>query len=287
MTRFAVLAVVLLWPTGFIVAKFALPDAGPWSFLAVRFLSAAVLMALLALCFRAVWPSRAADVGHSAMVGVLVHGMGLGGVWIALDLGIQAGVSALIMGLQPVLTALIAMVLLGERTDTLARLGLILGFIGVVLVVEARLTGGIGTVQGLAINVASLVAITVGTLYQKRFCPSVHLMPGNAIQLLAAGAAVGLGALLVTERPFMWTIPVWSVLAWSVLVLSIGAVLALWFLLRRGAATQVASLFYLMPPLTALMAWLVFDEAMTPLMLLGMIMTTAGVAMVVTPRRAD
>ena len=286
MVSFATFSFLLLWPTGYIVAVLALPDAGPYTFLAWRYVLASAAMAVLAVALRARWPARWTDYGHCAVVGVLVHGIGLGGVWIAINQGLEAGISALVMALQPVLTAFLAMVWLGERPDRRTSVGLVLGLLGVVLVVENKLSGELGDPVGMAINGISVVALTCGTLYQKRFCPTLDLMTGNAAQLFAAGLFASTMMLMFETEPFHWTVAVMTALGWAVLVLSIGATLALYFLLRRGAAARVASLFYLVPPLTAVMAWIGFGEALSTPALVGMAVTTLGVALVVTPRRA-
>jgi drug/metabolite transporter (DMT)-like permease len=287
MVPFATFSFLLLWPTGYIVAVLALSDSGPYTFLALRYALAAVAMGALALALRARWPTRWTDYGHCAVVGVLIHGMGLGGVWVAINQGLEAGISALVMALQPVLTALLAMVWLGERPDWRTSAGLVLGLLGVIVVVQSKLSGEFGDPVGMAINGVSVVALTCGTLYQKRFCPSLDLMSGNAAQLFAASVFVGALMILFETEPFRWTTAVVTALGWAVLVLSIGATLALYFLLRRGAAARVASLFYLVPPLTAIMAWVGFGEALTAPALIGMAITTAGVALVVAPRASE
>ena len=273
---------VLLWCTGYLVVRLAMPDAGPVRFLAYRFGSAAVLLAVAALALRAPWAGRWADYAHMAVVGVLLHGVGLGGVWIGLDLGVEAGVAALVMGTQPLLTAALAIGLIGERIDRRAGAGLALGFLGVTLVIHHKLTG-VGDPAGLAAVAAAVTAMTLGVLYQKRHGAHVDLVTGSAVQLAFAGAAAFAVASWMDDRPMQWTMRIFATLGWSVLVLSIGATLLLYVLLRRGDASRVTSLLYLVPPVTALMAWAVFGEALSPLTLAGMALTAAGVALVAGP----
>ena len=273
---------VVLWSTGYVVVRLTMPDAGPVRFLAWRFGAAAVLLAAAALMFRAPWAARAVDYGHLAVVGLLVHGIGLGGVWVALDLGVEAGVAALVMGAQPLLTAALAIGLIGERIDRRGAAGLALGFLGVTLVIHHKLAG-VGDPTGLAVVVAGVVGMTLGVLYQKRRCAHIDLMTGSAVQLAFAGAACLVLAWWIDDRPIEWTPRIFAVLAWSVLVLSIAATLLLYRLLRRGDASRVASLLYLVPPVTALMAWAAFGETLAPLTLAGMALTAVGVALVAAP----
>ena len=273
---------VVLWSTGYVVVRLTMPDAGPVRFLAWRFGVAAVLLAAAALMVRAPWAARAVDYGHLAVVGLLVHGIGLGGVWVALDLGVEAGVAALVMGAQPLLTAALAIGLIGERIDRRGAAGLALGFLGVTLVIHHKLAG-VGDPAGLAVVVAGVVGMTLGVLYQKRRCAHIDLVTGSAVQLAFAGAACLVLAWWIDDRPVEWTLRIFAVLGWSVFVLSIAATLLLYRLLRRGDASRVASLLYLVPPVTALMAWAAFGETLAPLTLAGMALTAVGVALVASP----
>ena len=278
---------VVLWSTGYVVVRLAMPDAGPVRFLAWRFGVAAVLLATAAILVRASWAARAIDYGHLAVVGLLVHGIGLGGVWVALDLGVEAGVAALVMGTQPLLTAALAASLIGERIDRRMAAGLALGFLGVILVIYHKLAG-FGDPVGVVAVVVSVCAMTLGVLYQKRRCAHIDLVTGNAVQLAFAGLACLLAAWWIDDRPVEWTPRIYAVLGWSVLVLSIAATLLLYRLLRRGDASRVSSLLYLVPPVTALMAWAVFRETLAPLAIAGMALTMVGVALVASgsaPRR--
>ena len=273
---------VLLWCTGYLVVQLAMPDAGPVRFLAWRFGLAAVLLAVAALALRAPWATRWTDYGHMAVIGLLVHGIGLGGVWIGLDLGVEAGVAALVMGTQPLLTAALAIALIGERLDRRAWVGIGIGFLGLALVVHHKLTG-VGEPAGLAAVAVAVTSMTLGVLYQKQRGAHVDLLTGNTVQLAFAGIAAAAVASWIDDRPMQWTVRIFATLGWSVLVLSIGATLLLYLFLRRGDASRVTSLFYLVPPVTALMAWIVFGEALTLLTLAGMALTAIGVALVAGP----
>ena len=272
---------VVLWSTGYVVVRLTMPDAGPVRFLAWRFGAAAILLALASVLVRAPWATRTIDYGHLAVVGLLVHGLGLGGVWLALDLGVEAGVAALVMGTQPLLTAVLAVSLIGERIDRRMAAGLALGFLGVTLVIHHKLAG-VGEPAGLSAVVVAVAAMTLGVLYQKRRCAHINLVTGNAVQLAVAGVACLALAWWIDDRPVEWTLRIFAVLGWSVLVLSIAATLLLYRLLRRGDASRVSSLLYLVPPVTALMAWAVFRETLAPLAIAGMVLTVVGVALVAT-----
>lgn len=273
---------VLLWSTGYLVVRIAIPDAGPVRFLALRFGVAALLLAIAAFALRAPWARRGIDYAHMSVVGLLLHGVGLGGVWTALDLGVETGVAALVMGTQPLITAGLAIGFIGERIERRAAAGLALGFLGVTLVIHHKLAG-VGEPAGLAAVVVAVVSMTIGMLYQKRHCAHIDLLTSTTVQLAFAGAAALAVAWWIDDRPIQWTVPIFAALGWSVLVLSIGATLALYVLLRRGDASRVASLLYLVPPVTAMMAWAVYGEILAPLTIAGMALTAAGVALVVGP----
>ena len=270
---------VVLWSTGFIGARLGLPHAGPLTFLALRYALAAALLALVALAMRAPWPRRPRETGHYAVAGLLVHGVYLGGVFVGISLGVEAGVSALIVGLQPLLTAALAGAVLGERVAPRQWTGLALGLLGVALVLARKLGQGPGDALGALACVAALLGITAGTLYQKRFCTGMDLRTGGAVQFAAAGLATAPLALLFEDARVEWTGEFAFALLWLVLVLSLGAVSLLYVLIRRGAASRVASLFFLVPPCTALIAWPLFGETLGPAALAGMALTAAGVAL--------
>ena len=281
MSRSALLPAVfvLLWCTGYLVVQIAMPDAGPVRFLSLRFGFAAALLAFAALALRAPWPRRTVDYAHMAVVGLLLHAIGLGGVWVALDLGVETGVAAMVMGTQPLITAGLAVAFMGERIDRRAAAGLVLGFLGVTLVIHRKLSG-IGDPAGLAVVVVAVVSMTLGMLYQKRRCAHIDLVTGTTVQLAFAGMIAFTAAWWIDDRRVEWTVQIAATLGWSVLVLSIGATLVLYTLLRRGDASRVASLLYLVPPLTAVMAWIGFGETLAPLTIVGMVLAATGVALV-------
>jgi drug/metabolite transporter (DMT)-like permease len=270
---------VLLWSTGFIGARLGLPHAGPLTFLSVRYGLAAGLLVVIALIMRAPWPKTLTDAMHFAIAGLLVHGVYLGGVFIGISLGIEAGLSALIVSLQPLLVAVLAGVLLGERVSALQWSGLMLGFAGVALILFHKLGGGIADVLGVVATVAALLGITAGTLYQKRYGAGMDLRTGTAIQFAASGLATVPFALLFEHGGIVWSGEFVFALVWLVFVLSLGAISLLYVLIRRGAASSVSSLFFLVPPCTALIAWPLFGERLGPTALLGMALTLAGVIM--------
>ena len=270
---------VVLWSTGFIGAGLGLPHAGPLTFLTLRYALVAALLVLIALVTRAPWPREPRELGHYAIAGLLMHGVFLGGVFIGISLGVEAGVSALIVGVQPLLTAALAGVFLRERVTPRQWAGLGLGLLGVALVLARKLGGGSGDALGSLACVAALFGITAGTLYQKRYCSGMDLRTGNVVQFVAAGAATLPLAILFEGLNVEWTGEFVFALVWLVLVLSIGAVTLLYVLIRRGAAAQVASLFFLVPPCTALIAWPLFGEKLGPVALIGMVVTGVGVAL--------
>lgn len=271
---------VALWSTGFIGAKFGLPYVEPLTFLAVRYAAVLVLMGLVVWHTRAPWPATLRECGHIAVTGVLVHAVYLGGVFIAIGHGLPAGVAAIVVGLQPLLTALGAGWLLREKVRATQWSGLAAGFAGVALVVAHKVAAGAGltTLWTLLFPVAvALLAITAGTLYQKRYCPSFDLRTGSLIQFIPSLVLTGLAAAATETMHIEWTASFVFALAWLVLVLSLGAVTLLNVLIRSGTAVNVASLFYLVPPCTALVAWALFGETLTGLALAGMGLTVFGV----------
>lgn len=271
---------VALWSTGFIGAKFGLPDAEPLTFLSIRYAVVLVLMGGIAWVTGAPWPRTPQAWLHIGVSGLLVHAVYLGGVFTAIGHGLPAGVASLVVGLQPVLTALGAGALLGERVRPTQWLGLALGFAGVALVVAHKVaathTGG-ALATMLMPAVSALVGITAGTLYQKRFCPAFDLRTGSVVQFVPCLALTLLFAWQTETMRVHWTGPFVFALGWLVLVLSLGAVSLLNLLIRRGSAVNVASLFYLTPPTTALMAWALFGETLTGLSLVGMALAVFGV----------
>jgi drug/metabolite transporter (DMT)-like permease len=276
---------VLLWSTGFIAAKFGLPHAPPLTFLLYRFMLVAVLMAIVAVVTGANWPRRRIDVLHVVIAAWLVHGAYLGGVFIALAGGMPAGTIAMLVGLQPLLTVFLARAWLGERIVARQWIGLALGLLGVWFVVRHKIDLA-GDLRGVVPAAVALAGISIGALYQKRFCSHVDLRAGAVIQF-GACALVFLPLVIVLDAPpVRWTLQFAFALGWSVVVLSVGAISLLYWLLRHGAASNVARLFYLVPPVTAVLAWLVFGESLPALAIAGMGLIALGVALARPPAAA-
>jgi drug/metabolite transporter (DMT)-like permease len=272
---------VVLWSTGFIGAKLGLPYAEPLTFLSLRFLVVLAILVPVCLLTRAPWPNRQ-GVGHMAVAGALMQGGYLGGVFASLHLGMPAGVSALITGLQPVFTAVLGSWLLHERTTRRQWAGLTLGLAGVALVVGERIAVQSLTLPAILLSALALASITFGTVWQKRHGGAIDLRTGAAIQFAAAAALLAPLAFLLETRAVRWSGEFVFALFWLALVLSFGAVFLLLYLIRQGAATSVASLFYLVPPTTALIAWPLFGEAYSILAAAGMGLGMLAVWLVTT-----
>jgi drug/metabolite transporter (DMT)-like permease len=313
---------VLIWSTGFVVARFGMPFAPPMRFLAWRFALSVLAFGVWVMVSRAAWPKGRAQWFHLTVIGVLIHGGYLGGVWSAVKLGIGAGTSALIVGLQPVLTALWIAATASQAPSTPATgkqkvpgaglraaatparrgggaaagehrvaprqwLGLTLGLGGLVLVVWNKLGHGEVTPVNLGLCVMALLAITAGTLYQKRYVAPCDVRTANMVQLMAAFVVV-LPLALMEHEAVQPQPALLGAMAWSVLVLTLGGSSLLYMMVQRGAATRVTSLMYLVPPCTAVLAWLLFGELLTPLVLAGLALTALGVGLVVRePVRQD
>ena len=269
---------VLLWSTGFIGARYGLPYAEPLTFLTLRMSAVVVLLLPLALLSRAPWP-RPAEVGHSAVVGLLIHGIYLGGVFISIAQGVPAGISALIPGLQPILTSTIANRFMGETVTRVQWLGLALGLVGVLLVLHDRNIVLAGSLIGWAASFLSLIGITLGALYQKRYCGRVDWRTGNVVQYAAAAVFLAVLSSAFETRVVHWTGEFIFALAWLVIVLSIAAIALMYWIIRRSAATSFSSLFYLVPATTALMAYLLFGEKLDAVSIAGMLLAAAGVVL--------
>jgi len=285
---------VLIWSTGFVVARLAMPHSPPFSFLTVRFALSAVCFFVWIALARAAWPVGGAQWGHLAVTGLLMQAGYLGGVWSAVKAGIGAGTVALLVGLQPVLTALWVTATASRAgrggvasAGVSARqwLGLLLGLAGLALVVWPKMGTGEVTPVNLVLAIVALLGITIGTLYQKRHVAPCDVRTASAIQMLAALVISAPFALLEPEA-MDWHLNLVVAMAWSVGVLTLGGSSLLYLLIQRGEATAVTSLLYLVPPCTAVMAWLLFGEAFTLLMMLGMALTVVGVAIVVRHRRS-
>jgi drug/metabolite transporter (DMT)-like permease len=278
--RLAPVAFILLWSSGWVAAKFGAMVSGPLTFLVIRFAVAIVFFVAIAMLSGARWPSRRRELFRILISGVLLHGGYLGPVWWAIGQGVPAGLSGIIAGLQPLLTALAAPYLLDERLSRTQKIGLALGFIGVAIAVLPKLLN-----QGAAdvpwfpvlINVLGMVSVTAGTIYQKRYLQGTDIRSVATLQYLAA---------LVVVLPFTFLLEPFhvefgwqfiAVLAWSVLGTSVAAILLLLYLLNQGQVSRVASLVYLVPPLAALQAWIFLGEALTPLTITGTVIVVAGV----------
>jgi drug/metabolite transporter (DMT)-like permease len=267
---------VVLWATGFIGAKLGLPHAEPLTFLLIRYLIVIGLMTMLALAMRAPWPRDARHWFHIGISGLLVHALYLGGVFTAISKGLPAGATSLVVGMQPLFTAVGAGWLLGETVLKRQWAGLVLGFIGVGLVVSGKIGTGFG-LDALWPALAALVGITAGTLYQKRFCPAFDWRTGAIAQFVPTAIATSIAAALTEDFRVDWAGEFIFALGWLVLVLSLGAISLLNWLIRHGSAVNVASLFYLTPPTTALLAWALFGETLSGLALIGMALAVWGV----------
>jgi drug/metabolite transporter (DMT)-like permease len=276
---------VLIWSTGFVVARFGMPHAPPMGFLVLRYAFSVVAFLLWILWARAAWPQGRAQWLHLGMAGVMMHAGYLGGVWAAVKDGLGAGLAALIVGLQPMITALWISAR-GHRHHVSGRqwLGLVLGLAGLLLVVWHKLHLGEARAYNVGLAVVALASITAGTLYQKRWVRPCDVRTANTVQLLAAFAVTAPLALLESE-PFEMHPELIGAMAWSVLVLTLGGSSLLYLLIQRGAATAVTSLMYLVPPCTAVLAWLLFGETLSVLVLAGLALTAAGVALVVREPR--
>jgi len=272
---------VLIWSTGFVVARYGIPHAPPLGFLALRYALSVLAFGVWIALVRAAWPVGRAQWGHLAVSGVLMHAGYLGGVWAAVKLGLGAGTVALIVGLQPVLTAVWLSATGGAHAIAARQwLGLLLGFGGLLLVVGHKLGAGEVTAENFALAAFALLSITAGTLYQKRYVKPCDVRTANAVQLAAA---------LIVTAPLAWLeAGAWQMhpelvgaMAWSVLVLTLGGSSMLYLLIQRGAAAKVTSLLYLVPPCTAVLAWLLFGEALSAQVLAGIAVTAVGVSLVV------
>jgi len=272
---------VVLWSTGFIATKYVINNADPFSYLAIRMAIVVLLMGIIVAIARPKWPDRA-GMFHSSVAGILVHGFYLGGTAVAIAHSIPAGLSALIPGLQPIVTSTIANCWLGERVTPLQWSGLLLGLAGVVLILHDRpMSGEAG--WGWLASAVSLVSITLGTLYQRRYCGKIDWRAGNLVQYIAVTIFFAAGAWLFESNVVHWTSEFVLALTWFAVVLSIGSIGLLYWLIRRSAATSVASLFYLVPAVTAVMAYVLFGERLDTVAISGMVACAAAVFLVNRP----
>ncbi len=284
---------VLIWSTGFIVARYGMPHSPPFSFLVVRYVLSIACFLPWIFWAKVPWPQNRMQWLHLSVTGMLMHGGYLGGVWVAVKAGMGSGLSSLIVGFQPVLTAIwLSYSLRGSGQPGVSRrqwLGLLLGFVGLLMVVWRKLTLGSPmdhvTSLNMAFAVGALFSITIGTLYQKRFVQPCDVRSANTVQIMAALAITVPLALAETEL-MQWNPELVGAMAWSVLGLTVGGSALLYVLIQRGAAASVTSLMYLVPPTTAIMAWLLFGETITAATLVGTALTALGVSLVVRPSRS-
>ncbi len=276
---------VMLWSTGFIGMRLGAPFAEPFTFMMWRMAIVVSILGLLVIATRAPWPASLAEAGHIAVAGLLVHATYLCGVLYAINLNLPLGFVALLTGLQPILTAVFASLFLHEKLNPRQWLGMALGLAGVVLVVVSKFTLANANATALGAAGIALLGITFGTLYQKRHCSHMDLRTGGVIQFSATGLVMLLLAFTVETRIVQWSGQFVFALFWLAVVLSIGAISLLYLMIRRGAASKVASLFFLTPSVTAIMAFLLFDESLTWLAMAGLLVTAAGVALVMRPVR--
>jgi drug/metabolite transporter (DMT)-like permease len=276
---------VLLWSTGFIAAKFALPYIEPYTLLFVRMLITVVFFLLLIRLFNTEWPS-ARDALHQMVVGSLIHAAYLGGVFTAIKLNMPAGIASLIVGLQPLLTALLAWLVLGNQLKSRQWTGLFLGLIGVSIVLLQGKSIGFDNIS-LSAVIAILIAlfgISIGTLYQKKYGQRSRLLPGSFFQYLATVVWMALLSSGFETQQITWSLTLLASLAWLVVVLSVVAILLLMLMIREGESARVASYFYLVPPVVVIQGWLFFDEQLNLIALLGITITVLGVYLVVKTR---
>jgi drug/metabolite transporter (DMT)-like permease len=286
--RIAPALFVLLWSTGWIAAGYAAKTSDALTFLSLRFALAAMAMGAIALATRAVWPTSARAILFAAISGVLLHALYLGPLWWAVRHGLPASISGLLAAIQPILTAALAPILIGERITGRQWLGVLAGLAGLALVLEPKLVGVDAEALRaaslpIAVNVFGMFVVTLGYFFQKKFLAAGDLRATATIQYVAASGAMFLAALALGERRIGWDMQTALTMAWSVLVLSVGAVGLLLMLIRRGAVARSAALNYLVPPAVAIEAWLLFGETLAPLQLVGMALTVLGV-MLATPR---
>ncbi|HMO28880.1 DMT family transporter [Enterovirga sp.] len=271
---------VFIWATGFVVARLVAPHVEPMTFLAIRFAFAGGALGALALIMHAPWPTTRRAWGHAIGIGLLLQGVYLGGVFWAVRHGLPAGIVSLVVSLQPLLTALVARRLLGERVPMRRRIGIAIGFAGVALVLAPKLGGADGySLPTLLAAFGSLLTITVATIWQKRAGGEIDFRAGTAIQF-GASALLMLAMALATETMRIDPAPgFWIGLFWAVFGLSIGAIFLLFLMIRRGAVVSVAAWLFLVPPVAVLMSFALFGETLSPLQIAGMAVATAGVAL--------
>lgn len=280
--RLAPVLFVLMWSSGWIVPVYGSHHSTAEVFLAVRFAGAAIAFLLLSWVTRAAWPREPRQIGHALISGMLLHGAYLGGVWWAIFNGVPASVSGVIAALQPLMTAALAPVLIRERLSPAQVAGLLLGFVGIVVALVPRFEGVaaetlVETAFPIAINMISMLAVVLGTLYQKHFVRGGDMRTTAVYQYVGAFAVVFLLALVVEKPKFDFSLPLFLTLGWSIVVLSMGAVALLLYLIRRGQVSRAASLIYLMPPTVAIESYIFLGEPLGPWMIAGTVIVVVGV----------
>ena len=273
---------VFFWSTGFIGAKYALPFIEPFYLLFLRFTLTVAVFFLLCVVLKAKWPSLKLT-GHQMVAGLLIHGAYLGGVFAAIKLGMPAGIAAIIVGVQPVLTALLSWQFMGAQLRSIQWLGLGLGFIGIVTVILATKGSGDFELSAAALlaTCLSLIGISVGTLYQKRFGAGVDLLAGTFWQYVSTAVLMAVLAWSFESREVVWDTQLILALAWLIFGLSVTAILLLMYMIREGESAKVASYFYLVPVVVSIEAWFLFDESLPLLAIGAIILTVFGVYLVV------
>jgi drug/metabolite transporter (DMT)-like permease len=278
----APLVFVVLWSTGFAVSRLSAGHVGPWWFLTLRFPIAGLLMLGLAFQQRASWPGLR-DAGHAMVAGAFLHGLYLGPIYWAVAEGLPAGVAAMIVGLQPLLTAFLAALILGEVVYRWHWLGLAVGMFGIALVVWPKLIlTHVGGITPFTVFCALLgaIAVSFGTVYQKRFATGLHLATGLFWQYIGATVIVLIGSLVTKDFLFDHSVQAWSALIWAVVIISLGAVTLLMKLIREDDVSRISSLIFLVPAVSALMTYFMFDEKLLIIQIIGMGVCTAAVLIV-------
>ena len=279
-TKAAPALFVLLWSSAFIGAKFGLPFAEPLTFIFLRFVFVAAIFLFLSLLFRANWPGTWMQLAHIAFVGLLMHALYLNCTFIALDYGVPISLAALIYGLQPILTLFIVSFLLHNHISSAQWAGVFLGFLGLIFVLYDKLGFDETKLVPVFILVFGLFCITIGTIYQRKFCSAMNLLTGNFIQVFVGGVVTGIAAFYFESMIVTWNISFIGALIWMVLIVSLGAHTLLLFMLQQNQVAKVSSLLYLTPPTASVMAYFMFDELLSALAIAGIGVTVIGVALI-------
>ncbi|OJF95545.1 DMT family transporter [Pararhizobium antarcticum] len=278
--RLAPAIFVLLWSTGWVVAKYAGLFADPLTFLVLRYAIAVTLFLIFCLATGAQWPRTRGEAGHAVISGMFLHGLYLASVWWAIGQGVPAALSGIIAGLQPLMTAAVAPALIGERLSGQQRLGLSIGFLGIAIAVLPKILAidtGATPILPVIVNVLGMAAATYGTIHQKRFLQAVDIRSIATLQYVGALIVTIPLALMLEDLHVTWSFELFAALAWSVLALSMGAIALLLYLIRRGQVSRAASLIYLVPPLAAVQAMILFGETLTTPMIIGTVVAVTGV----------